>query len=253
MALCNENFSDTPSKSRGFRISVITATYNASEHLSKLIESLRSQTEKNFEWIVADGGSTDGTVELLRQVKDLNVRVVERDDFGIYDALNHAIRLSSGDYYVVIGADDFFYENALADFMAATKEADSDIYTAKIKFGKTIRSVKGGGSWLNKQFAYVSSHSVGTLFRKSLHVKYGYYSAKYPIAADQYFILKACSSGANVNVMDSVVGEFTCGGVSSTDVLGNLSESLRIQICFHSKYMQIAIFFLKLVKNFNRI
>lgn len=244
---------NTANVESGDTISVITATYNAAEHLPRLIESLRNQKEKNFEWVIADGGSTDETLDLIAAIDDIHVRVVSKRDFGIYDALNQAIQQSRGQWYVVIGADDFFYSNALADFKKSVNARKSDIHTAKLKLGDKVLGVRGGGAWINKQFSYVSSHSVGTLFRRSLHDDYGYYSNKYPIAADQHFILTVCRSGADVTTIDSVVGEFSYGGVSSTDVLGTLSESLRIQLLFYSKWPQLVIYFLKFIKNLHRI
>jgi len=90
---------------------VITATYNAQNHLPMLIESLRKQSDKEFEWVVADGASDDGTLELLQSIDDLNIVISSQPDFGIYDALNRAIRDSSGKYYIVAGATFF---NALS-------------------------------------------------------------------------------------------------------------------------------------------
>ncbi|OYV85676.1 MAG: hypothetical protein B7Z63_05145 [Ignavibacteriae bacterium 37-53-5] len=85
-------------------ISVVTATWNAAQHLPGLITSLQGQTDKEFEWVVADGASDDGTLELLRSVTGLNIVISSQQDFGIYDALNRAIRIASGDYYIVCGA-----------------------------------------------------------------------------------------------------------------------------------------------------
>jgi glycosyltransferase involved in cell wall biosynthesis len=69
------------------QISIITATFNAASHLPDLVSCLRNQTYKNFEWVVADGGSTDDTLNILRTTKDLNVVLSSQPDFGIYDAL----------------------------------------------------------------------------------------------------------------------------------------------------------------------
>lgn len=71
---------------------VNTATCNAAKHLPKLIESLRRQTDKDFEWVIANGASTDGTRELLQSVTDIEIVISSQTDFGIYDALNRAIK-----------------------------------------------------------------------------------------------------------------------------------------------------------------
>lgn len=87
-------------------LSVVTATYNAVQHLPNLIKSLRDQSDRDFEWVVMDGGSTDGTIELLKLVEDIKIVFKSQKDFGIHDALNRAVKVSSGTYYLVVGADD---------------------------------------------------------------------------------------------------------------------------------------------------
>ena len=235
------------------KITVITATYNSSKQIPLLIESLERQSNKNFEWIVADGGSTDDTIDKIDKIKGVKVLISSENDFGVYDAINRAIKLSSTDYYVVIGSDDYFYPNAINAFSNAISGDNYDIITAKLKFGSTIRGVKGGSSLFNKQFSYVSAHSVSTLFKKELHEHVGLYSKQYPIAADQDFILKAVKFGAKIIKIEAVVGRFTLGGVSSTDSMGCLTESLRIQIKYESKALSLIIFFLKIIKNYKKL
>ncbi|MEN9258541.1 MAG: glycosyltransferase [Gloeomargarita sp. SRBZ-1_bins_9] len=100
---------------KGPLLSVVTATYNAAHDLPRLIASLAAQTDQDFEWVVADGVSTDGTLELLEQARQKLQRVVvdSRPDFGIYDALNRAVKLASGEYYLVVGADDMLFPEAI--------------------------------------------------------------------------------------------------------------------------------------------
>lgn len=234
-------------------LSIITATYNSAKHISHLIKSLQSQTNKNFEWVIADGHSTDGTIEIINEVHDLNIKITSQKDFGIYDAINRGIKESSGEYYIVIGSDDMFYPDAIENFLIAIQGKECPIITAKVKSPNKIWCSKKKNSWINKQFAYISSHAVGTAFQKSLHEKYGYYSSKYPIAADQFFILTACKSGEKVKTIDCIVGEFSTEGISSMDVIGTLCESFRIQIIFHNKYFQIIIFIAKILKNIKKI
>jgi len=234
-------------------ITVITATYNSSKQIPRLIESLEKQSNKNFVWVVADGGSTDDTTDKINKIKGVEVLISSEGDFGVYDAINRAINLSSTDYYVVIGSDDFFYPNAIGAFNNAISGGNYDIITAKLKFGAAIRGVRGGSSLINKQFSYVSAHSVSTLFKKKLHKQVGLYSKEYPIAADQYFILQAVKIGAKILKIEEVVGCFTLGGVSSTDTIGCLTESLRIQMKYESKALSLIIFFLKVIKNYKKL
>lgn len=215
-------------------ISVITATRNAAEHLPGLIASLRGQTDRDFEWVVADGASADGTLELLRAVTDLNIVISSQPDSGIYDALNRAIGISSGEYYIVSGADDFFYRGAIADFRRAIAESGADIVAAMVMYGKQCVKVRNGPTWLLGHSALISSHTLGTAFRKSLHRTFGDYSRKYPIAADQLFVMQACKGGASLYHGDFVAGEVGSGGVSSMDRKGSAIDIFKVQLAMGS-------------------
>ena len=235
------------------KLSVVTATYNSAQHLPRLIESLRGQTDPDFEWVVADGGSRDATLELLAATAPLKPKVSSCPDFGIYDALNRAIRLSSGDYYVVIGSDDYFFANAIAAFKRAMAERRADIVTGRLQFGDRVYGVRGGSSLLNKHLTYVSGHAVSTAFRKALHERFGYYSSAYPIAADRLFILECVKAGATIAAIDEVIGCFSTDGTSHRDVLGTLTESYRIQLKFENKLAATLVFLAGLARNFHRL
>ena len=84
-------------------ISVITVTFNAAALLPGLMDSLRTQTDRDFEWVVVDGASTDGTVALLNSSGDILSHWISEPDFGIYDAMNKALQMARGEYYLVMG------------------------------------------------------------------------------------------------------------------------------------------------------
>jgi glycosyltransferase involved in cell wall biosynthesis len=236
-------------------ISIVTATYNSEKVIERLAESLINQTDKRFEWIVADGGSTDNTLKFLERYRDaLKLRVISKSDFGIYDAINKCIRYVDSNYYVVAGSDDFFYDGAVSSFLHEIKGGSGcDIYTFRLKLGDKIVGVRGGSVHLNKQFSYISSHSIATVFRKELHDRFGFYSRNFPIAADQNFILTCISGGARIFESQEIVGYFSKDGVSSCDVLGSLTESYRVQAKFYNKWLSTFVFLLKLAKNFRKI
>ena len=191
----------------GGAISVVTATRNAAQHLPKLIASLRGQTDKDFEWVVADGESDDGTLELLRSVTDIRIVISSQPDSGIYDALNRAIGIASGEYYIVCGADDFFHSDAIANYREAILRSHADIIVADYMYASERVSAKGGPSWIFGQSSFIAGHTLATAFRKDLHLSFGTYSGKYPIGADQLFVLTACKGGASRLHAGFVAGE----------------------------------------------
>ncbi|CAE6915974.1 Glyco_trans_2-like domain-containing protein [Ectopseudomonas oleovorans] len=236
-------------------LSVVTATYNAVEVLPRLLASLRSQTDLDFEWVVVDAVSTDGTVELLESVRDLRLVYRSEPDFGIYDALNKAVKLCSGEYYLVVGADDALTPDAIANYRLWAAKSGADIVTAAVSIGAAVKEKPFGRSWLRGQMAFVTAHAVGSIYKKALHERpgIGFYSRLYPIAADQLFILRTMKQGGRVCVADFCAGNFAEGGISSTDVLGALTEFFRIQMQFEWPPTQILLFILRLLKNTPRL
>lgn len=230
-------------------ISVITATRNAAEHLPRLIASLGAQTDKDFEWVVADGASGDGTLELLRAVTGINIRISSLEDFGIYDALNRAIKISTGEYYIVCGADDFFYGDAIANFRRAIVESGADIIVANAMYGQQHVKVKNGPVWLFGGRALIAAHTLATAIRKDLHRVYGFYSAEYPIAADQFFLMQACRGGASRYESGFVAGEVGRGGISSVDRAGSAKDVFRMQLALGSPVVvQAPLLMLRLLR-----
>ncbi len=230
-------------------ISIVTATFNADNQLPGLIESLRAQTDRNFQWIVVDGASTDTTVDLLKASGDIVSTWISEPDFGIYDALNKAICMSTSEYYLVLGADDRLLPDAIAQFRNEALNSGADLVTASILLNGRVSGSKAGRSWWNGMFAYVSGHSVGTLIRRSLHDRFGYYSQRFPVAADMYFIKTACMSpDIRVHPADFVAGEHGKAGVSSVDKAATFCDCFRVQLETERwKLPQIIIFIAKVI------
>ena len=230
-------------------ISIITATFNAGDQLPGLIDSLRSQSDQDFEWIVVDGASTDATIDLLRVAGDVVSTWISEPDFGIYDALNKAIRLSTGEYYLALGADDRLRPDAVAQYRHNAILSGADLVTASILLDGRVSAGKAGRSWWNGMFAYVSGHSVGTLIRRSLHEHFGYYSRRFPVAADMYFIKSAgMSPDVHIHRADFIAGEHGKKGISSVDKAATFCDCFRVQLeTERGKLLQIIIFVAKVI------
>ena len=246
----------TSGDGRNVALSVVTATYNAVDILPRLIRSLRAQTDLDFEWVVADGASTDETLRLLREAAgDLRIRVDSRPDFGIYDALNRAVKMASGDYYLVVGADDELFPDAVAQYKTACTSTGADLITARVEVnGRAYGVRKRRWEWLHGPFAHVSAHAVGLALRRNLHQRFGWYSRKFPIAADQWFILKVVRNHCLVAECDFVAGRFYLDGTSGADVLGTLIEGFRVRVMAgHALWLQSLLLFARLIKNRRQI
>jgi glycosyltransferase involved in cell wall biosynthesis len=240
------------------KISIITATFNSSAVLRCLYASLEAQTYREFEWIVVDGCSSDGTINLLTDWTSRQswIKFTSERDFGIYDALNKGLRRASGDYYLVVGSDDELNPEAMRLYADAVAEDRFDVVLANVAKDDCV----SGGffpsrGWLGHQQVFRGSHSVGMLFRKSLHDRYGDYSNRFPMLADGYFLKRLLRSrDVRFFQADFVAGRFCTSGLSSTGKLQSLAETWQIQMLTErNKTFQVLIFIAKIVLRLPRL
>lgn len=232
-------------------ITVLTAALNAEKLIRRLAADLMDQTDANFVWMVIDGGSTDATIERVRQSFEHRAVIVQETDFGIYDALNKGLRRCATTHYVVVGADDRLDRNAIDQFRQLAQLNDADLVAASVRDGGRIARPGRGKSWLRGQNAYISHHSAGTLIRVALHERFGYYSNALPIAADQLFIKRAVQGGCRVHYApDFIAGEFSREGVSSVRYLACLFEFTLVQMRTEpNRSLQLLLLLVRLVRH----
>ena len=130
---------------------IITASYNSERTIQQTFNSLLKQQTKPDEYVVVDGGSTDGTVELIKKAQQefqsigISFKWISEPDNGIYNAWNKGIALSSGKWISFIGSDDEYSKNALTEYdKCIAKNPKADFVTAKAKLvanGKVIREI----------------------------------------------------------------------------------------------------------------
>jgi glycosyltransferase involved in cell wall biosynthesis len=246
-----------PISARPTLVSVITLTYNTASTLPRLIASLRQQTDPDFEWVIADGGSNDGTLELLRGIDDIDIRITSEPDHGIYDALNRGVRASSGEYYVVIGADDFFEPDAIRNFRANVYDASGNpvdmVASAWTSQGKLFQPRKGMG-WLYGMRGVASCHSVALLIRKGLHERFGYYSNDFTLCADQLFVKSVLYAGGTINRCSFISGNYSNAGTSAANPALWFTDFFRVQMLTEkNKLLQVCLLVLRLIKNFKKL
>ena len=175
------------------KISVITTTYNSANTLKDTIESVASQVFfGQIEYIVIDGGSTDGTLDLLAQYSDVVSMVVSEPDKGLYDAMNKGIRLATGDVVGMLNSDDFYTSNDVLATIAAEFERKRDIdavfgdihFVNPKNLNKCVRYYSSAQfSPKALRFGFMPAHP-SFYVRRVCYEKYGSYDLSYRIASD---------------------------------------------------------------------
>ena len=178
------------------KISIVTVTLNSEKTLERTIKSVLGQNYSDVEYIIIDGGSTDGTLNIIEKYKDKISKVISEKDNGLYDAMNKGIKLSTGDIVGILNSDDFFYNEEVLSIVANSfedKEIDAvygDITYFADDVGKVTRYWRAGDYSERKlNNGWIIPHP--SLFvRKSVYAKCGFFNLDFKIAADYEFILR---------------------------------------------------------------
>ena len=213
------------------KLSIITVNLNNKSGLQKTIDSVISQTYKEFEWIIIDGGSTDGSKELIEKYSSYITYWVSEPDKGIYNAMNKGIISANSEYLLFLNSGDWLINTNIieqafpfmnnADFVYGSLQLvnrDGDIKIWDIP----IDSVTGE-FFLNSTMPHPA-----TFIKKEKLLQYGGYDESYKIAADWKFFMDAILFGnSSLKKMPFVVSVFSEDGISSTQLTQVKSERQR--------------------------
>ena len=176
-------------------ITVITSTFNAAKDFPAAIQSIREQNYQNIEYIVIDGASSDGTLDVLRANEDVIDYWVSEPDSGIYDAWNKGVQLSRGDWIAFLGADDTYLDGAIESYVALINscgDTPPEYISSRVNLvsrSQVIGVIGRPWSWRAFQ-KYMCVAHVGSFHHKSLFAKYGLFDMTYKICGDYELLLR---------------------------------------------------------------
>ena len=218
------------------QLSILTVTYNSLSTLKDTYVSLYEQTFTEWEWVLQDGGSNDGTLAWVESLADPRINFESKKDTGIYDALNNAICRSKGEWIGLLHSDDVYPNNeVLSRVLEVTPGKDAiygDLkYVQATDVSKVLRYWKSGNfspTLLNQ--GWMPPHP--TLFlRKSIYEQVGQFDTQFKIAADYDFILRTFTlKDLKIQYLPQVLMLMRQGGASSKvrNLIAKSKEDLRI-------------------------
>lgn len=179
------------------KVSIITIVYNNVQYIESCIKSVLSQTYSNIEHIIIDGGSTDGTLDVIKPyIPNLGYFVSERDN-GLYNALNKGIKVATGDVIGILHSDDFFYEtNTIEKIVNSFASSNADLLYANGMYverenHENIKRVYKSKPFKKRflNFGWIPLHT--TIYvKKEIFKDYGLYDESYHIASDYEISLR---------------------------------------------------------------
>lgn len=238
-------------------ITVITVVLNDAANVEKTLLSVLSQSYGNVEYIVVDGGSTDGTLEIIKRHEHAITHWVSGRDQGIYDAINRGIALSQGDIIGCLNVRDCYTPDALQIVASSmTQHPQADYFCGAVVKG-TLRS--GIRPWqIHWNFNFHTCHSVGFFIRREAQARVGKYSLAYKCSADYDFFYRMLVRHRLKGLAgrpDQVLGHFDQTGYSSRmSYIEHLFEETRIRLNNgQSRWMVLLVFIARYIRNRRRL
>ena len=199
------------------KLSIITINFNDKLGLKRTIQSVQNQTYSNFEHIIIDGGSTDGSNKLIEQNKANFSYWVSEADKGVYNAMNKGIKVANGEYLFFLNSGDDFVDNEALKKIVSYLSGEGIIYFSINQIQGESVKVKKTPEQLTFSYLYndLPPHQ-STFIKKQLFDKYGYYDENLKIVSDWKFIIKALIKyNASYKYVDEIFTNFYHGGVST--------------------------------------
>ena len=199
--------------------SIITVCLNARNELERTADSIKSQDSNDFEWIVIDGGSTDGTPEFLNSLSFITELRSEPDD-GIYDAMNKGIALATGRYCLFLNAGDYLYSRHTISSCLEYLKSDivvgwiNIVYPEQLNKETMIKKIDNQKIGRKYMYHRPIPHQSSFIKRK-LFDYYGYYNTEYKICGDRDFFCRTLNNGASLSFAPLCVSNFFMDGIST--------------------------------------
>ena len=213
------------------KLSVITIVYNNAKDIERTMLSVLNQSYKNIEYIVIDGASTDGTLNIIKKYENRLAKLISEKDKGIYDAMNKGLALATGDYVLFMNSGDEIYELDTVEKVFATTP-NADIYYGETEMydenwnslGQRRHSAPKHFNWQSFKYGMNISHQA-IYIKRSLTEPY---DLQYKYSADIDWIIKIAKKASNIVNTHLYVAKYLVGGMSKQKHRESLKERFKI-------------------------
>lgn len=211
------------------KVSIITVVYNNVSVIRDSIESVLAQSYHNIEYIVIDGASNDGTVEVVRSYGDRITHFISEPDKGIYDAMNKGLKLASGDVIGILNSDDFYVSNDIINMVVEAFEQNyvdsvfADLVYIKPDNIDKVMRYYDSSYFSPSKFAYGWMPAHPTFFvKREVYEKYGFFKIDYQIAADYELLVRFLGKyKISYFYINKPIVKMRIGGISTKGIKSN--------------------------------
>jgi glycosyltransferase involved in cell wall biosynthesis len=230
---------------QNLQLSIVVVSLNTKNQFLKTIKSINSQTYTNYEIIVVDGNSTDGTVEEILKIKNKSLRYLIEKDRGIYDAMNKGVRLSKGKWIYFLNSGDAFYSNTiLQEIMSYNLNKQHVVYGHALIKNDSLLYVSEGREFNDKTVVMPFCHQ--SCIVKSSILKKNLFNLNYKLSSDFNFLLSLYLSKKFFFKVNKIFSLVDGSGISNLHRQKVLSENIASLKEYEKKNYIFKLYILKL-------
>lgn len=217
------------------KVSIITVCFNSAKTIRDTIESVINQTYQNIEYIIIDGGSTDGTVDIIKEYEPYIAKWVSEPDNGIYDAMNKGILMASGIIIGLVNSDDFFEKEAIKIVVETyLKNPSADAFYGQARVideNNDMAFIMNPPASFSEKNKYQMNIPHGSVFiTRQCYYEQGVYDIKYKLAADHDLLLRLIGENRKMLHINKLLTNQRLGGASSINYKHTFKEYKTINI-----------------------
>lgn len=210
------------------KVSVVTVCYNVEDILEDTIKSVVSQTYDDVEYIIIDGASKDGTIDIIKKYSDKIAYWISEPDKGIYDAMNKGILAATGDYIIFMNAGDKFVDTGVLDKVSVYLNGDA-VVTGRWRRCYANGSKKNGLPANLSRFETDMPICHQATFVNLQYHKKNLFDTSYRFSADYKFFYNAWRKGERFSIIDVLVSDFIVDqGVSTANISDSILEREKV-------------------------
>lgn len=219
-----------------YKLSIITIAFNCAFDLEATVKSVLNQTFRDFEYIVIDGGSKDGSLEVIKKYESAISKWVSEPDNGIYDAMNKGLKMATGEYVLFMNAGDTFYASDSLSKVSFSQNPDADIFYGEAlsvdeegkELGLRPKKLPHKLNWKHFKRGMVVCHQ-SFIVRRTLAPAYNLH---YQLSADVEWVLRCLKDSNQTVFTGTIISRFLEGGASKK----RHSESLKERFIIMQAY-----------------
>lgn len=219
-------------------VSVITVVFNGKTHIEQCIKSVLAQTYSNIEYIIIDGASSDGTIELIKKYEAKITTFISEKDSGIYNAMNKGLKLAKGEIIAILNADDYYYPETIQQLVDKFEESKADVVygnMTKLREFEGQEYLKEVTPNIELMEQTMPIFHPATFIKKEVYNEVGNFNESYRLSADYDLIYRIYKAGKHFEYLNQSLTVFRIGGASNVNC-NSYKEGYQILLSQNSPY-----------------